>query len=1272
MHRNKELSNKNPKTRLRHGRLRYVIAACLVFVSMLIPLAPSALQGKASAADVTYLTDTNADNVTKAVRYYYMLQACADLFKTKVVDDEISKGPRWWVRGAISTAKTIALPPYLAGEGKSETGCNGDSDDRPGWIQDVFTVYGLDGPDWKTVLTTDLGYTCSRSGTQEECTNTAAPNKASPNGWLKRIVTRSPYLNGTTPTDSFTVTAMWYYLTLRTVELPDEGCAFDPSGTASLMTIHDVDESTGAISQVRGGTTGQPIKHYIESMDSMRNITAGCSDGGIATKLNQSNAEAYAKWIGWTACSDVSGLSKTLQREGCAAGWLHKTDYSYCVTKFPDTATIYGTGNMASYREACFVGQGLNIDTGTNKTVGSTCYDLERGNAKDTADCIYGAQNQTCTITTSGALGVTTLGEACQKGLTIKSVPGKELNSQTATEEEASPSSDNCPLAPSVSMRWLGCAVFEGLHGATDWLTTQLDTFLYTDPALFNNKTQQAATTFRNIAMALVVIAGLTMVISQALGLDLLDAYTIRKLLPKLGIALIGIALAWPLLKLAVTLTNDIGGMVYSLFMQIAGTSGAVGGDVGVGSGLVTVLGGFVATAGATVYAVVLGPIAFLSLLGSVALALLIGLLVLSVRQLVIFMAIILAPLAIAAYAFPGGEKLWKFWKTTLITTLIMYPLIMGFIGAGAAMSYLISYVMPPDSGGMSILAIIVYFAPFFMLPFAFKLAGGLMTTVFSLTNDKSRGVFDRMSKYRANARKQRWQEYATGQRGKGRFGQGIGKLAAYQTAISDPGVGITGLMSSRGRQNTRRKLSEARTAEAVRNNMLGWTADDFATHALQDATGKNDYIKRYVEIARARGVTDSEETLSRKAMDSLRDIEHGTGTKLGTQAMQRAAWQALQLSKTGYEDSEEGVERRIEDTRRAVKKGLVTTTEAAGILKASSRTEVSQASYSDLMNAIDGIDAKTGQAITGTAAELVLRSAKQNMTPGALIGMRKESMTLITGQMEKDMVAAYQEYEVAAQAASGPGASQQDKDKATAAAKRLASEQATYSGMRDTINSQAPELAERFSALSGAKLGTYQVTVKQDDGTEVTETRDLTVRVLEEAIKYQQTDMLGPGAQDIIRKFLDERREWSTTDIGAHGGVPPQAMAPPAAPGGSPPGTPGPAPGSAGPPGGGAPSDARLKSNISHVATLPSGIRLYKFKYRQSNDDTTYVGVMAQEMLITHPQAVGSDKSGYLYVNYAMLGLRMASYTDWLNNRECILAPGELLENVYQFDVTY
>jgi hypothetical protein len=56
-------------------------------------------------------------------------------------------------------------------------------------------------------------------------------------------------------------------------------------------------------------------------------------------------------------------------------------------------------------------------------------------------------------------------------------------------------------------------------------------------------------------------------------------------------------------------------------------------------------------------------------------------------------------------------------------------------------------------------------------------------------------------------------------------------------------------------------------------------------------------------------------------------------------------------------------------------------------------------------------------------------------------------------------------------------------------------------------------------------------------------------------------------------------------------------------------------------------------------VGHRADGLGLYRFKYLWS--DNEYVGVMAQEVALRHPEAVARDAlSGYLSVDYGRLGL--------------------------------
>jgi hypothetical protein len=158
---------------------------------------------------------------------------------------------------------------------------------------------------------------------------------------------------------------------------------------------------------------------------------------------------------------------------------------------------------------------------------------------------------------------------------------------------------------------------------------------------------------FRNIALGLMVVAGLVILISQAMGMELLDAYTIRKTLPRLLIAAIAITLSWQLMGFFVQLTNDLGYGVRALIYYPFTSAGLTNSTISLNSfsangvSLLGAIGGLA-----------LGPFGILSLAATGALALLIAFFVLVLRQIAIIMLVILAPIAIFAYILPNTQNI--------------------------------------------------------------------------------------------------------------------------------------------------------------------------------------------------------------------------------------------------------------------------------------------------------------------------------------------------------------------------------------------------------------------------------------------------------------------------------------------------------------------------------------------------------------------------------------------------------------------------------------
>lgn len=68
--------------------------------------------------------------------------------------------------------------------------------------------------------------------------------------------------------------------------------------------------------------------------------------------------------------------------------------------------------------------------------------------------------------------------------------------------------------------------------------------------------------------------------------------------------------------------------------------------------------------------------------------------------------------------------------------------------------------------------------------------------------------------------------------------------------------------------------------------------------------------------------------------------------------------------------------------------------------------------------------------------------------------------------------------------------------------------------------------------------------------------------------------------------------------------------------------------------------SDRRIKDNITFVGVDPvTELNLYEFNYK-GDETRRFRGVMADEVMITHPEAVVDTETGFMAVNYDLLGV--------------------------------
>lgn len=318
-------------------------------------------------------------------------------------------------------------------------------------------------------------------------------------------------------------------------------------------------------------------------------------------------------------------------------------------------------------------------------------------------------------------------------------------------------------------LKWFLCPVIkiaETAVSALDNLITYMLTFPTNEYFDNNDGMKNAWARLRNLSIGLLLIAGLVMVISQAIGYGPFDAYTIKRVIPRMLFAIIFISISLPVLRVMIEFTNIAGVGVRNLIESSFSGSSEFG-TVSFGNG-----GLLIGNLGMVGIGLSLGFFGMLSLLGTALLGVLIAFFVLAARQMVIIMLVVLAPIAIACYILPNTEKIWKMWWDFFIRAIFAFPIISMFIAVGHAFASIAAHSTTLDDSDAalkstigSLIAFAAYFGPYFALPYAFRLAGGAVAQIGGVVNDRSRGAFDRMKNFRKQKSAQNMSDWAHGDR---------------------------------------------------------------------------------------------------------------------------------------------------------------------------------------------------------------------------------------------------------------------------------------------------------------------------------------------------------------------------------------------------------------------------------------------------------------------------------------------------------------------------
>ena len=446
----------------------------------------------------------------------------------------------------------------------------------------------------------------------------------------------------------------------------------------------------------------------------------------------------------------------------------------------------------------------------------------------------------------------------------------------------------NCDANES-PLSWIACPLIDAGAGMTDYIFNNfVQPLLENVPISADNRDGAfiAWQTFRVLGNAILVGALLIMVFAQNIG-RFVDAYTIRKMAPRILVGAIAINISFYLCLAAIDITNVIGNGINQILTAPFIDQNSFNGvkiDATASNNVTGILGlGLLAGAGAAIFgaAATIGALGIISLMLpliiTVALISMAVLFTIVIRQALLIFLTAVSAVAIACFILPGTEKYFRQWWDLFLKTLMVYPIIAVIFAMSNVMA---SIILRSASGGavgtaQIITAILVVYAPLVLIPFAFKFAGGAMGNLMDLAGKRAQGLSARASESgalkgrRERARQdlqggmiQRRADWADRLKGQANSG-GVGKKRLYR-----------GLAGAVGGYNIEAQASAFRAARAKELN------DQIATGRDEEIRGltvnkRTANAGAWRTAAAADGYTYGDNDLRRQ--DSSGNIEYKT-----------------------------------------------------------------------------------------------------------------------------------------------------------------------------------------------------------------------------------------------------------------------------------------------------------------------------------------------------------------------------------------------------------
>ena len=238
----------------------------------------------------------------------------------------------------------------------------------------------------------------------------------------------------------------------------------------------------------------------------------------------------------------------------------------------------------------------------------------------------------------------------------------------------------------------------------------------------------------RDLANVAFVLIFLYIIFHTVLGHNL-ESYTIKKILPKLVAAAILVQFSYVICQVMLDIGNVFGEGIAELF-KAAGSTPSADHASSLTQGFVLTGGLVLAGALGALLVSAVGIVAIIGLAITAIFGFLSIFVTLLIRKFLIYVLIMVAPLAFAAMVLPNTEKIFKIWMNNMMRMVMMFPLISAL--------FAISNLLTPGFKGTGVNALIASSFPIlacFLVPVTFKWAGGIFNFAEGYVGGAIRGA---------------------------------------------------------------------------------------------------------------------------------------------------------------------------------------------------------------------------------------------------------------------------------------------------------------------------------------------------------------------------------------------------------------------------------------------------------------------------------------------------------------------------------------------------